>query len=129
MTLALDVKPPDCWLRLTFSVNARPKLINKASLRDGVYGNALCVACALTTVSELVDGRLLDATRPSRLEFDAKLSITQWTRFSIYEFADFVGGRPVSLRGPIDLTPTPQICIFLPEGDQTTSCGVDVGLH
>ncbi|XAR49238.1 Omega-hydroxypalmitate O-feruloyl transferase [Bertholletia excelsa] len=144
---ALDVKPPDCWLRLTFSVNARPKLINKASLRDGFYGNALCVACALTTVSELVDGRLLDATRlvrdarlgiseeyvrstvdylevyrPSRLEFDAKLSITQWTRFSIYEFADFGWGRPV-YAGPIDLTPTPQICIFLPEGDQTTSCG------
>jgi omega-hydroxypalmitate O-feruloyl transferase len=137
---ALDVKPLDYELRLTFSVNARRKLQNPP-LKDGFYGNVLCVACATSTVSKLVNGQLSDTTRlvrearlnvseeylkstvdfievdrPKQLEFGGKLTITQWTRFSIYECADFGWGRPI-YAGPIDLTPTPQVCVFLPEGN------------
>ncbi|CAI9100266.1 OLC1v1037230C1 [Oldenlandia corymbosa var. corymbosa] len=136
---SLDVKPLDYELRLTFSVNVRQKL-NDPPLKDGFYGNALCVACVTNTVSGLVNGSFQDTVdlvrkarlavsedvlrstidyveleRPKRLEFGGKLSITQWTRFSIYESADFGWGMPI-YAGPIDLTPTPQICIFLPAG-------------
>lgn len=136
---SLDVKPLDSNLRLTFSVNARQKVKNP-NLIDGFYGNVVCLACAMST-AKLVEGCLSDVTklvhgarigiseeylrstidyleveRPRRMEFDGKLSITQWTRFSIYESADFGWGKPV-YAGPIDLTPTPQVCVFLPEGE------------
>lgn len=136
---ALDVQPLDYNLRLTFSVNARTKLENPP-LKDGFYGNVVCVACATSSVSNLVNGLLSDTAgvvrearisiseeylkstvdyvevnRPRRLEFGGKLTITQWTRFSIYESADFGWGRPV-YAGTIDLTLTPQVCVFLPEG-------------
>eukprot|EP00257_Ricinus_communis_P003462 XP_002515569.2 omega-hydroxypalmitate O-feruloyl transferase [Ricinus communis] len=141
---AIDVKPQEYKLRLTFSVNARHKLKNPP-LKDGFYGNVVCVACAVSSVYELVNGRLADTTRlvrearisvseeylkstidyvevdrPQRLEFGGKLSITQWTRFSMYESADFGWGRPV-YAGPIDLTPTPQVSVFLPEGEADPS--------
>ncbi|CAN1177731.1 Omega-hydroxypalmitate O-feruloyl transferase [Linum perenne] len=141
---ALDVKPLDYKLRLTFSVNARQKLKNPP-LRDGFYGNVVCLACATSSVNELVNGRLADTARlvrearidvseeylrstidyveidrPRRLEFGGKLTITQWTRFPIYETADFGWGRPV-YAGPIDLTPTPQVCVLLPEGEAEPS--------
>lgn len=137
---ALDVKPLNYKLRLTFSVNARHKLKNPP-LKEGFYGNVVCVACAMSSVNELVNGQLkyttrlvrearlgvteeylrsaidlVEVDRPRRLEFGGKLTITQWTRFSIYESADFGWGRPI-YAGPIDLTPTPQVCVFLPEGD------------
>ncbi|KAG8636034.1 omega-hydroxypalmitate O-feruloyl transferase [Manihot esculenta] len=137
---ALDVKPREYKLRLTFSVNARQKLKNPP-LKDGFYGNVVCVACAVSSVNELVNGNLANTThlvcearnsvseeylrstidyvevdRPRRLEFGGKLTITQWTRFSMYESADFGWGRPI-YAGPIDLTPTPQVCVFLPEGE------------
>ncbi|KAG8388882.1 hypothetical protein BUALT_Bualt02G0171400 [Buddleja alternifolia] len=146
---ALDVTPLDYDLRLTFSVNARAKLKNPP-LKDGFYGNALCVACATSTVERLVNGGLpetarlvqdsrlgiteeylrstidyIDLNRPKRLEFGGKLTITQWTRFSIYESADFGWGRPV-YAGPIDLTPTPQVCLFLPEGGEGEPSGAMV---
>ncbi|KAL3532410.1 hypothetical protein ACH5RR_005931 [Cinchona calisaya] len=136
---ALDVKPLDYELRLTFSVNARPKL-KEQPLKDGYYGNAFCVACATSTVSSLRNGCLSDTAervsearlsmtedylrstidfvevyRPKSLDSRGKLSITQWTRFSLYEHADFGWGRPI-YAGPIDLTPTPHFCILLPEG-------------
>ncbi|CAH9098769.1 unnamed protein product [Cuscuta europaea] len=136
---ALGVTPLDYQLRLTFAVNARQKLKNPP-LREGFYGNALAVACATSTVAGLHNGPLTETTRlvrearlavseeylrstidyievdrPRRLEFGGKLSITQWTRFSLYESADFGWGRPI-YAGPIDLTPTPQVCVFLPGG-------------
>ncbi|KAK3436529.1 hypothetical protein EUGRSUZ_C01081 [Eucalyptus grandis] len=141
---ALDVKPEDYQLRLTFSVNGRQKLKNPP-LKDGFYGNAVCVACAVSSVSELIGGSLsntaslvhearlgvseeylrstidyVEVHRPMRLEFGGKLTITQWTRFSIYESADFGWGRPL-YAGPIDLTPTPQVCILLPGGESDPS--------
>ncbi|KAJ9688510.1 hypothetical protein PVL29_014263 [Vitis rotundifolia] len=141
---ALDVQPLDYNLRLTFSVNARQKLQNPP-LKEGFYGNVVCVACATSTVSNLVNGCLSDTARlvrearlniseeylkstldyvevnrPRRLEFGGKLTITQWTRFSIYESADFGWGRPV-YAGTIDLTLTPQVCVFLPEGGSDSS--------
>ncbi|XP_021903245.1 omega-hydroxypalmitate O-feruloyl transferase [Carica papaya] len=142
---ALDVQPPNYQLRLTFSVNARPKLKNPA-LEQGFYGNVVCVACAMTTVHNLINAAgLADITRlvrearlsiseeylrstvdyvernrPRRLEFGGKLTITQWTRFSIYESADFGWGRPI-YAGPVDITPTPQVCVFLPQGDTDPS--------
>lgn len=149
---ALDVKPLDFELRLTFAVNVRQKLKNPP-LKLGFYGNVLCLACATSTVSKLINGKLADATclvqearigvseeflrstvdyvevhRPKRLEFGGKLTITQWTRFSIYESGDFGWGRPV-YAGPIDLTPTPQVCVFLPEGgdDHHNQVGGDLG--
>lgn len=137
---ALDVKPLDYELRLTFSVNARQKLKNPP-LKDGFYGNVVCVACVTSMVSNLINGSLSDTAclvrearmgiteeyvkstvdyvevdMPRRLEFGGKLTITQWTRFSLYESADFGWGRPI-YAGPIDLTPTPQVCVFLPEGE------------
>lgn len=143
---ALDVKPLDSELRLTFSVNARPKLENPP-LEEGFYGNALCVACATSTVKSLTRGsqaevaRLvheaklriseeyvrstvdyIELFRPERLEFGGKLSIAQWTQFCIYESTDFGWGKPV-YAGPIDLTPTPQVCVFLPEGGEAESSG------
>lgn len=141
---ALDVRPLDYELRLTFSVNARQKL-SDPPLKEGFYGNVVCVACAVSKVSELVKGSLSETTslvrqarlgiseeylrstvdyvevnRPTRLEFGGKLTITQWTRFSIYESADFGWGRPV-YAGPIDITPTPQVCVLLPEGNANAS--------
>lgn len=141
---ALDVKPVNCKLRLTFSVNARNKLKNPP-LKDGFYGNVVCLACAVSSVYELItrhltetahlvhDARIgvseeylrstidyVEVDRPTRLEFGGKLTITQWTRFSIYECADFGWGRPI-YAGPIDLTPTPQVCVFLPEGEADPS--------
>lgn len=141
---ALDVRPMDYELRLTFSVNARPKL-KSPPLKEGFYGNVVCVACATCPVSKLVKGRFsetarlvgearrriseeylrstvdyVEVDRPRRLEFAGKLTITQWTRFMLYESADFGWGRPV-YAGPIDLTPTPQVCVFLPEGEADLS--------
>ncbi|CAI0561241.1 unnamed protein product, partial [Linum tenue] len=58
----------------------------------------------------------VEMDRPMRLEFGRKLTITQWTRFPIYETADFWWGRPLYI-GPIDLTPTPRVCVLLPEGE------------
>ncbi|CAN1314385.1 hypothetical protein LINPERPRIM_LOCUS29314 [Linum perenne] len=76
-------------------------------------------ACSTSSFNELVNGRLaemaslvrearidyVEIDRPRRLEFGGKLTITQWTRFPIYEIADFRRGRLV-YAGPIDLTPT-----------------------
>ncbi|KAL9169290.1 hypothetical protein ABFS82_04G069900 [Erythranthe guttata] len=146
---ALDIEPLDYELRLTFSVNARAKIKNPP-LRDGFYGNCLCVACATSTIERLVGGTLaeiarlvhgarlgvseeylrstidyIDVVRPKRLEFGGKLTITQWTRFLIYESADFGWGKPV-YAGPIDLTPTPQVCVFLPEGADAEYSGAMV---
>ncbi|KAL9688467.1 hypothetical protein QQ045_032888 [Rhodiola kirilowii] len=146
---ALDVKPLDFILRLTFSVNARHKIKNPP-LKEGFYGNAVCVGCATSPVSDLMTSNLSETTRlvrdarmsisedyvrstidyvelnrPKRLEFGGKLTITQWTRFSIYEFADFGWGKPV-YAGPIDLTPTPQVCVLLPEGEAENSRGAMV---
>ncbi|KAF3652038.1 putative F-box/LRR-repeat protein 23-like [Capsicum annuum] len=143
---ALEVKPLDYELRLTFSVNCRSRLSNPP-LKQGFYGNAVCVACATSTVSGLVNTYLFDTTclvrkarlsvceaylrstidfiqvnRPTRLEFGGKLTITQWTRFSMYESADFGWGKPI-YAGPIDLTPTPQVCVFLPQGGDDDSDG------
>ncbi|XP_077211260.1 HXXXD-type acyl-transferase family protein [Tasmannia lanceolata] len=136
---AFEIRPLDYKLRLTFAVNARPRLINPP-LKDGFYGNAICVACASDTVARLLEGSLsntarlvrtarismsedyvrstvdyLKLNRPRGLEFAGKLTITQWTRFSMYESADFGWGPPV-YAGPIDLTATPQVCVFLPDG-------------
>ncbi|XP_042497628.1 omega-hydroxypalmitate O-feruloyl transferase [Macadamia integrifolia] len=144
---ALEVTPLDYELRLTFSVNARQKLSNPP-LKEGFYGNVVCLACVTRTVSDLVEGRLKETTRsvrearlgiseeyvrsmvdyievnrPRRLEFGGKLTITQWTRFSMYELADFGWGHPV-YAGPIDLTPTPQVCVLLPECGE--NCSVDM---
>ncbi|KAI4335806.1 hypothetical protein L6164_014415 [Bauhinia variegata] len=141
---ALEVRPLDYQLRLTFSVNARQKLRNP-TLKDGFYGNVVCVACATCSVAELLNEQLpattclvrearnsvseeylrstvdyIEVDRPRQLEFGGKLTITQWTRFSIYKSTDFGWGKPV-YAGPIDLTPTPQVCVFLPEGDADCS--------
>ncbi|KAJ4958443.1 hypothetical protein NE237_025554 [Protea cynaroides] len=137
---ALQVTPCDYKLRLTFSVNARQKL-SDPPLKEGFYGNVVCLACVTSTVSQLIEGRLKETTRsvrearleiseeyvrstvdyievnrPRRLEFGGKLTITQWTRFSMYESADFGWGRPI-YAGPIDITPTPQLCVLLPDCD------------
>ncbi|EPS65560.1 hypothetical protein M569_09214, partial [Genlisea aurea] len=137
---AMEIEPRDSKLRLTFSVNAREKL-KSSPLPRGFYGNVLCVACAMSTAEGLVDGGLpeaarivnearvkvseeyvrstidyIDVYRPKNLEFGGKLSITQWTRFPIYESGDFGWGRPI-YAGPMDLTPTPQVCVFLPGGN------------
>ncbi|KAK9697751.1 hypothetical protein RND81_08G059000 [Saponaria officinalis] len=136
---ALDVSPKDYELRLTFTVNVRHMLKDRP-LKEGFYGNAVSVACATSTVHDLIDKPLPNTTdlvhnarisvnedyirsvvdyievkRPKMLEFGGKLTITQWTRFLLYELADFGWGRPV-YAGPIDLRPTPQVCVLLPEG-------------
>ncbi|KAL1216515.1 Omega-hydroxypalmitate O-feruloyl transferase [Cardamine amara subsp. amara] len=136
---ALDVKPLDYNLRLTFSVNLRTKL-ETLTLRKGFYGNVVCLACAMSSVDSLVNDPLSKTTRlvqearvrvsedylrsmvdyvevkrPTKLEFGGKLMITQWTRFEMYETADFGWGKPV-YAGPIDLRPTPQVCVLLPAG-------------
>ncbi|KAL9224029.1 hypothetical protein vseg_000104 [Gypsophila vaccaria] len=136
---ALDVKPRDYELRLTFTVNVR-HMLKERPLKEGFYGNVVSVGCATSTVQELVDDPLpittdlvhkarigvdedylrsvvdyIEVRRPKMLEFGGKLTITQWTRFLLYESADFGWGRPV-YAGPIDLRPTPQVCVLLPEG-------------
>ncbi|CAI0402617.1 unnamed protein product [Linum tenue] len=53
----------------------------------------------------------VEMDRPRRLEFDRKLTITQWTRFPIYETAD-LGWRQYSL---ISLHNDPHTgCIYSP---------------
>nr|VDD41422.1 unnamed protein product [Brassica oleracea] len=136
---ALDVKPLEYNLRLTFSVNVRTRL-EALKLREGFYGNVVCLACATSSVNNVMNDSLSKTTRlvqearvrvtedylrsmvdyvevkrPKRLEFGGKLMITQWTRFEMYETADFGWGKPV-YAGPIDLRPTPQVCVLLPQG-------------
>ncbi|KFK42696.1 hypothetical protein AALP_AA1G028000 [Arabis alpina] len=136
---ALDVKPLEYNLRLTFSVNVRTKL-ETLKLKKGFYGNVVCLACAMSTVDSVMNDSLSKTTRlvqearvrvtedylrstldyvevkrPKKLEFGGKLMITQWTRFEMYETADFGWGKPV-YAGPIDLRPTPQVCVLLPQG-------------
>ncbi|CAG7908954.1 hypothetical protein IGI04_039320 [Brassica rapa subsp. trilocularis] len=136
---ALDVKPLEYNLRLTFSVNVRTRL-EALKLREGFYGNVVCLACATSSVNNVMNDTLSKTTRlvqearvrvtedylrsmvdyvevkrPKRLEFGGKLMITQWTRFEMYETADFGWGKPV-YAGPIDLRPTPQVCVLLPQG-------------
>ncbi|KAL5729396.1 omega-hydroxypalmitate O-feruloyl transferase [Ranunculus cassubicifolius] len=148
---ALNVSPLEYELRLTFSVNARQKFLDPP-LKDGFYGNVVSLACATSTVSQLVAGQLsstarlvrearknvteeyvrstvdyIEVDRPMRLEFGGKLTITQWTRFSIYECADFGWGRPV-YAGPIDLTPTPQVCVILPDGEAAAGPSPDISI-
>eukprot|EP01018_Ginkgo_biloba_P029897 Gb_33885 [translate_table: standard] len=132
---ALNVSPGEQEMRLTFAANARSKF--RPPLKDGFYGNLIGIACAMGTAEDVRKKALsetvrlvqaarksiteeyirstidyLEAERPTRLEFEAKLGITQWTRFSLYE-TDFGWGSPV-YAGPIDLSPTPQVCVFLP---------------
>ncbi|KAL8152512.1 hypothetical protein V2J09_010272 [Rumex salicifolius] len=136
---ALDVKPLEFELRLTFAVNMR-RMLKNPPLKDGFYGNAISVACVRSTVEDLISKPLswtarsvhrtrmgvteeylrstvdyIEHKRPKLLEFGGKLTITQWTRFSMYESADFGQGKPAYV-GPIDLTPTPQVCVCVPEG-------------
>ncbi|KAL0459060.1 UNVERIFIED_CONTAM: Omega-hydroxypalmitate O-feruloyl transferase [Sesamum latifolium] len=81
---ALDVKPLDYELRLTFSVNARAKLKNPR-LNDGFYGNALCVACTTSTVSRLVDGCLAET---ARLVHEARLGVSEDYLRSTIDYID-----------------------------------------
>lgn len=141
---SLEVKPLDYDLRLTFSVNVRSKL-KTLELRKGFYGNVVCLACVMSNVNSLVNDLLCKTTklvqearvrvsedylrstvdyvevkRPKKLEFGGKLMITQWTRFDMCENGDFGLGKPV-YAGPIDLRPTPQVCVLLPGGDNEES--------
>ena len=59
---ALDVKPLDYELRLTFSVNARPKLKNPP-LKEGFYGNVVCLECGINPVYDLIKERLSDTSQ------------------------------------------------------------------
>ncbi|KAF3778351.1 Omega-hydroxypalmitate O-feruloyl transferase [Nymphaea thermarum] len=133
---ALRLRPRSQSMRLTVSVNARDKL-RDPPLKRGYYGNVIGVACSKCTVAELIDQPLehvaglvraarltvneeyirsmidyIELARP-KLEFAGKLTITTWTRFSLYEGANFGWGRP-RYAGPADLLPTPQLCLFLP---------------
>ena len=58
---ALDVKPFPFEPRLTFSVNTQSKFKNPP-LKEGFYGNVICLACVTSTMSGLVNGSLQDET-------------------------------------------------------------------
>lgn len=81
---ALEIRPSDFELRLTFSVNARP-MLRDPPLEAGFYGNVLGVACARTTVGRLTnDG--LPAT--AQLIHKARGGITEkYMKSLIDEFA------------------------------------------
>eukprot|EP00253_Pinus_taeda_P003799 PITA_03799 len=145
-TRALRISPGEQEMRLSFSANGR--YMFEPRLKEGFYGNVIGIACAMSSAKDLTSKKLSEAVRlvqmarksiteeyirstidylelqrPSSLEFSAKLGITQWTRFSLYQ-TDFGWGRPI-YAGPIDLSPTPQLCLFLPcvnDGDSIVVC-------
>ncbi|GLJ45351.1 hypothetical protein SUGI_0954570 [Cryptomeria japonica] len=139
---ALQITPRDQEMRLTFATNGRSVL--KSPIKEGFYGNFIGVACAMSTINELTTKPLseivhlvqmarksiseeyirstidyLEVKKPTKLEFSGKLGITHWTRFSLYE-TDFGWGIPI-YAGPIDLSPFPQLCLFLPHHKESGS--------
>ncbi|KAL5729244.1 omega-hydroxypalmitate O-feruloyl transferase [Ranunculus cassubicifolius] len=126
---ALNVNPLEYELRLTSSVNARQKFLDPP-LKDGFYGNVVTCCSQLSSTARLVrearknvtedyvreeyvrQGRILRKSTCGGLWI-----ILRWTDLKRLEFGGkFWMGRPV-YAGPIDLTPTPQVCVILPDGE------------
>lgn len=127
---ALDLSP-SLHVKLLFSVNIRKRL--NPEMPQGYYGNGFVLACAETTVKELVSANLHTAVKlvqrakssvtdeyvrsvvnlledkTVRTDLSASLVISQWSKLGL-EDLDFGQGRPLHM-GPI----TGDIyCLFLP---------------
>ncbi|WOH00719.1 hypothetical protein DCAR_0520093 [Daucus carota subsp. sativus] len=127
---SLDLSPA-LHVKLLFSVNIRKRL--EPEMPQGYYGNGFVLACAETTVKELVSANLNNAVKlvqrakacvtdeyarsvvniledkTVKTDLSASLVISQWSKLGL-EDVDFGQGKPLHM-GPI----TADIyCLFLP---------------
>lgn len=128
---SLDRSPDLIKVKLLFSVNVRKKL--NPEIPQGYFGNGFVLACAESTVDELLEGGLhngvklvqqgkarvddehvrsmIDLLEDKTVETDlsASLVISQWSKLGLEE-VDFGGGKALQM-GPL----TSDIyCLFLP---------------
>ncbi|PKA63893.1 Omega-hydroxypalmitate O-feruloyl transferase [Apostasia shenzhenica] len=127
---ALDL-PPSLQIKLLFSFNVREKL--EPELPEGFYGNGFVLACAESTVEQLLNsnthysvkqvqeakGRITDELvrslvdmlemRKVKPDLSASLVISQWSKLGL-EDLDFGEGGPLHM-GPLA---SEIYCLFLP---------------
>ncbi|CAL9108015.1 unnamed protein product [Musa acuminata var. zebrina] len=123
--------PASLRIKLLFSMNVRGRL--KPELPGGYYGNGFVLACAETSVEELVTSNahhgiklvqeakkrvtgeyvrsMIDLLEERRVKPDlsSSLVISSWTKLGLEEL-DFGGGRPLHM-GPLA---SEIYCVFLP---------------
>ncbi|URE25632.1 Transferase family, partial [Musa troglodytarum] len=123
--------PASLRIKLLFSMNVRGRL--KPELPGGYYGNGFVLACAETSVEELVTSNahhgiklvqeakksvtgeyvmsMIDLLEERRVKPDlsSSLVISSWTKLGLEEL-DFGGGRPLHM-GPLA---SEIYCLFLP---------------
>ncbi|CAN6539334.1 unnamed protein product [Malus baccata var. baccata] len=123
--------PPSLNIKLLFSVNIRKTL--NPQIPQGYYGNGFVLACAETTVKDLVGANLrhgvklvqqakqdlndeyvrsmIDLLEEKTLKMDlgASLVISQWAKLGLEEL-DFGEGKPLHM-GPLT---SDVYCLFLP---------------
>ncbi|OIV96327.1 hypothetical protein TanjilG_09754 [Lupinus angustifolius] len=136
--------PPTLVMKLLFSVNIR----SKVKLPKGYYGNGFLLACAETSVRELVVPNLhhgvklvqeakekmndseyirsmIDFLEDRRVETDLSTSlvISQWSKMGLEE-VDFGEGKPLHM-GPLT---SDVYCLFLPDIGNVNSVRVLVSV-
>ncbi|KAL9445973.1 hypothetical protein AB3S75_013784 [Citrus x aurantiifolia] len=142
---SLDLLPDSLNVKLLFSVNVRKKL--NPEMPEGYYGNGFVLACAQTSVNDLVNSNLyhtiklvqqakasltddyvrsmvdLLEDKSYKTDLSSSLVISQWSKLGL-EDLDFGEGKPMHM-GPV----TSDIyCLFLPVTGDLNSTRVLVSM-